>query len=107
MRRLCRDKQCNKCPWKVSTDPRDIPNGYNREKHKNLKSTINSGIESIGEILKIMSCHEEDKGICIGWLVNQLGVGNNLGLRISMLKYDLSCVETFGEQHEHFGDTLK
>lgn len=21
-------KQCEKCPWKVSTDPRKIPNGY-------------------------------------------------------------------------------
>ncbi len=106
-KRLCREKQCAKCPWKLSTDPNDIPNGYSEAKHKNLKKTINSGMRSIGGIQSVMGCHEEDEAHCIGWLVNQLGVGNNLGLRMRMLKHDLSRVEVFGEQHETFEGTLK
>ena len=38
--RLKRVKQCAKCPWKVDTNPNDIPNGYDTEKHKNLSTTI-------------------------------------------------------------------
>jgi hypothetical protein len=56
-----------------------------------------------------MACHEskpEDEMHCIGWLMNQLGPGNNIGLRLQMLEFDLSEVEIFGEQHERFEDTL-
>lgn len=43
---------------------------------------------------------------CIGWIENQLGPGNNIPLRLKMLNYDLSEMETFGDQHERFEDTL-
>lgn len=33
-------RQCKKCPWKVSTDPYDIPNGYCPDKHAKLSSTV-------------------------------------------------------------------
>lgn len=38
--KLKRVRQCGKCPWKVSTDPHDIPHGYCEKKHANLASTI-------------------------------------------------------------------
>ena len=38
--KLVRTKQCAKCPWKVSTDPHDIPGGYCEIKHANLSNTI-------------------------------------------------------------------
>jgi hypothetical protein len=38
--KLKRVKQCAKCPWKVSTDPHDIPNNYSAELHKHLARTI-------------------------------------------------------------------
>lgn len=56
-----------------------------------------------------MACHESKVGKeahCIGWLMNQLGPGSNIGLRIEMLGYDLSNVELVGEQHDCFEDTL-
>lgn len=33
-------RQCAKCPWKKSTDPRTIPNGYSETKHAALAGTI-------------------------------------------------------------------
>lgn len=56
-----------------------------------------------------MACHESkpgDESHCIGWLMQQLGPGNNIGLRIQMMSYDLSAVELDGDQHECFEDTL-
>lgn len=38
--KLKRVRQCKACPWKVSTDPHDIPNGYDVDLHKNLACTI-------------------------------------------------------------------
>ena len=38
--KLKRVRQCEKCPWKVSTDPHDIPNGYSEALHRGLASTI-------------------------------------------------------------------
>ena len=29
-------RQCAKCPWKASTDPHDIPDGYSEEAHAKL-----------------------------------------------------------------------
>ncbi len=108
-KRLRREVQCAKCPWKTSTNPHEIPRGYSEEKHAALKSTIaNPGELRFGGV-RTMACHESAPGAeahCIGWLVNQLGPGNNIPLRLQMLDYDLSRVETEGEQHECFEDTL-
>jgi hypothetical protein len=107
-KKLTRSKQCHKCPWKLSTDPYDIPNGYNPQKHHGLKKTIaDPGALTFNS--RAMACHESPVGeesYCIGWLVHQLGPGNNIGLRLKMLHYDLSDVEIFGPQHQSFEDTL-
>ncbi len=106
---LKRVRQCVKCPWKKSTNPHDIPNGYCEAKHRRLRNTIAvpGEIRLSGGVA--MACHESpvgDESFCVGWLMNQLGPGNNIGLRIKMLKYDLSGIELDGDQHETFEDTL-
>lgn len=108
---LPRTKQCSKCPWKVSTDPFEIPDGYCPTKHANLKETIaEPGEFFFSDTLKIMACHHSngnDKMYCIGYLHNQMGVGNNIGLRMTMSGCsNFKDVKVYGEQHERFEDTL-
>ena len=58
-----------------------------------------------------MSCHYAQDGeqrYCIGWLSNQLGPGNNIGLRIQMMNCEnVGDLELDGPQVERFGDTFK
>lgn len=103
-------RQCKKCPWKVATDPHDIPDGYDEGKHCALKSTIaEPGMLRHGG-LSIMACHETPVGKeapCVGWLVHQLGPGNNLPLRLAVMVGRIDGnVQAIGEQHERFEDTL-
>lgn len=104
-------KQCSKCPWKVTTDPYDIPNGYSSKLHRGLKKTI-AKPEARGMYggLEIMACHETNKGEelpCVGWLVHQMGPGNNIGLRFAVIQKRIDGnVETVGPQHQRFEDTL-
>jgi hypothetical protein len=108
--KLKRTKQCDKCPWRKDVDPHDIPNGYSEDKHCDLKSTIAKPGDLrtlFAREQHVMACHETEKAHCIGWLVNQVGRENNIGLRIKML----SCanrdkITTVGEQHKTFEDTL-
>lgn len=108
--KLARTKQCAKCPWKKGTDPNAIPNGYSVKKHKALKGTVaKPGELRLDGPMHVMACHDSEVGNeshCIGWLVNQLTIGNNIGLRFRMMDYDLSGIELDGEQHERFKDTL-
>jgi hypothetical protein len=110
--RLKRLRQCEKCPWKASTNPYDIPNGYDVEKHRALVGTVakDGAIPLAATGLKVMACHEHPPGAeahCVGWLMNQLGPGNNIGLRIAMLGCeDLRSVRLDGPQHRTFEDTL-
>ncbi len=56
-----------------------------------------------------MACHESSDGNespCVGWLHNQLGVGNNIPLRIWAMKEKIGKLTLIGEQHETFEDTL-
>lgn len=103
-------KQCAKCPWRVDVDPNDIPNGYCPNKHAALTKTIKSGPASIGGSLHLMACHETKTGKelpCVGWLANQLGPGNNLGLRLAVIGGRIDAdFELVGEQHERLEDTL-
>lgn len=107
--KLKRVRQCEKCPWKVDTDPYDIPNGYSAELHRGLSGTIAEpgSLRSTGHA---MACHEhptEDQVHCIGWLVNQLGIGNNIPLRMQMISCENAhAIQVDGEQHERFEDTL-
>ncbi len=103
--------QCKACPWRVDVVPeKDIPNGYCEMKHKDLKNTIADGTGSLrpGPI-RAMACHETKPGkdlMCVGWLANQLGPGNNIALRMRALAGDLPSYTLVGEQHETFKDTL-
>jgi len=105
-------KQCAKCPWKVSTDPYEIPNGYCVSRHVGLQKTIADpgSLHGLGGAIRMMACHECTIGAelpCVGWLANQLGPGNNIALRIRcMWDSELADFETVGEQHPRFEDTL-
>ncbi len=105
--KLKRVHQCEKCPWRVEVDPHDIPNGYCEVKHRALEKTIaRPGSLNFGQTTA-MACHETDDAHCIGWLVNQLGPGNNIGLRIRMISCENArSIKLRGEQHETFEDTL-
>lgn len=104
-------KQCSACPWKKSTDPNEIPNGYCATKHAELSSTIaDPGNIQVSDGLRMMACHETSVGAekpCVGWLVHQLGVGNNIGLRLAIIRGRVDAnVRTVGPQHERFESTL-
>jgi hypothetical protein len=110
MKKVKPRKQCAKCPWKVDTDPFQIPNGYCETRHANLSGTIAKPGTFMPGALRLMACHETKPGKelpCIGYLANQLGEGNNLGLRLAVIggKVDANF-ELDGEQHECFEDTL-
>lgn len=96
--------QCAKCPWRVDVDPFDIPNGYNVDLHRGLAETI-AEPGSLRATGRVMSCHEHDaaeEAHCVGWLVNQLGEGNNLALRIQML-WRCYISRTHGEGRAAYG----
>lgn len=105
--KLKRTVQCEKCPWRVETDPYDIPNGYDPEKHAALESTIaEPGRLSFGN-MHAMACHETQDAHCIGWLAHQAGPGNNIGLRLRLFSCEnAGNVRLRGEQHACFEDTL-
>lgn len=108
--RLKRTHQCKKCPWRIDVDPRDIPNGYSKVKHRALENTIarpDQMLSSLNRRLHVMACHETHDAHCIGWLVNQLGPGNNIALRMRMRTCEnAQQIKLRGEQHETFEDTL-
>lgn len=109
---LRRTRQCAHCPWRMATDPHDIPNGYTEEQHAALAATIApqdmlEQLASLDEPLRVMACHERHEDHCVGWLVNQLGPGNNLALRLRMR----TCtngdrLRLRGAQHATFAETL-
>jgi hypothetical protein len=104
--KLKRTTQCEKCPWRVDVDPFDIPNGYDPEKHAALIKTI-AAPGSLRDTGRAMACHETDEAHCIGWLMNQIGPGNNIPLRIRMMSCEnANKIRLRGEQHETFEDTL-
>ena len=108
--KLKRTAQCVKCPWRVEVDPNEIPDGYSQDKHRALACTIAKPAdlaEAFGTALPAMACHETEDAHCLGWLVNQLGPGNNIRLRISMMSCENGkAIRLRGEQHECFEDTL-
>jgi hypothetical protein len=109
--RLKRTRQCKKCPWRVDVDPHDIPNGYCENKHRQLASTIADGNDLIGQLrrpeIKVMACHETKDAHCVGWMMNQLGPGNNIVLRLKMRSCEnAGQIKLIGEQHASFEDTL-
>lgn len=101
-------RQCAKCPWKVSTNPHDIPRGYSVEKHEALRKTIATDplASILSKELHVMSCHDVHSLPCVGWLDNQLGPGNNLGLRVAYRQGKFGPFKTVGKQHPNFDATL-
>lgn len=99
MRRI---KQCKACPWKKSTVPdRDIPGGYDAKKHRALIACQPQGL--LETKIRAMACHDSKLGAeypCVGWLVNQLGPGNNIGLRMQAMDGRFGELITEGEQYE-------
>ncbi len=105
-----RNTQCKACPWRKGVKPaEDIPGGYCEIKHRNLKDTIATpGLVQLGP-MRMMACHESPVGAeqpCVGWLINQLGPGNNIGLRMLAMDGRFKNVRTDGPQHRRFEDTL-
>jgi hypothetical protein len=107
--KLKRTHQCEKCPWRVEVDPHEIPNGYSEDDHRALADTI-SEPGSLRPTGRAFACHEHDNADevhCIGWLMNQLGPGNNLPLRMQMIRCEnAGAIRLRGEQHPTFEDTL-
>ena len=108
---LKRIHQCAKCPWKVSTNPYDIPDWYSEEKHKELKKTIAKDLSyTIPDVMHLMACHhstDTEKEHCVGWLNNQLGEGNNIPLRLLMMGCEnINEITVYGKQHRTFEETL-
>ena len=103
-------RQCRTCPWRVDCDPgADIPNGYSRDLHAALSGTIAKEGEVRLDEIRAMACHYSEPGrefYCAGWLHNQLGVGNNIGLRIQQIRDRVPVPIVEGAQHERFEDTL-
>jgi hypothetical protein len=104
-------KQCKTCPWRKDADPFDIPNGYSVELHEKLRGTIAKPGDVCGmrDDRHIMACHYSEPGkefACAGWLHHQLGVGNNIWLRLALMNGSMPLPEIDGEQHETFEDTL-
>lgn len=105
-------RQCAKCPWRVTTNPREIPDGYDEGLHRGLSRTIAepASLAGLGAPLQVMACHETPQGAekpCVGWLVHQLGPGNNLVLRMRVAAGAIDAdVETVGEQHACLENTL-
>jgi hypothetical protein len=104
--------QCAKCPWKLSTDPHAIPDGYCIGRHQRLKETIAEpgSLPAPSGVLRIMACHESTPGEetpCAGWVWHQLGPGNNLALRLAALAGRIDGdVRVSGPQHDTFENTL-
>jgi hypothetical protein len=107
--KLKRTAQCAKCPWRVDVDPRDIPGGYCETKHAELASTIATpgDFGSAFGVLRVMACHETGGAHCVGWVHNQAGEGNNIGLRLRLSSCtNVDRLRLRGEQHPTFKDTL-
>jgi hypothetical protein len=110
--KLKRTRQCEHCPWRVETNPYDIPHGYDVEKHRALEHTIATpgdltALFDPTRPLAVMACHETDHAMCLGWLIHQLGDGNNIPLRLRMRGCtNVDTVRLRGAQHATFADTL-
>ncbi len=103
-------RQCATCPWKITAVPdRDIPHGYRVDLHASLRRTIQSGLDSLRSCGTSMACHYSKLGeefACAGWLYNQLGVGNNIRVRLAVATGRMPVPEVNGDQHESFAATL-
>lgn len=107
--RLARTTQCKQCPWRKDAELSKIP-GYERDAHQKLGTSTIAEPGCFGCVTKAMACHESPPGAeqhCVGWLMNQLGPGNNIGLRMWMRLCENSKeLRTIGPQYGTFEETL-
>lgn len=102
--------QCRKCPWRLDVNSGDIPVGFNYEVHRRLGETVRHTATPLGNDvpLHMMACHETAEGTCdekpcVGWLVHQLGPGNNIRLRLQAMRDDsFADVKCVGRQRSSF-----
>lgn len=97
-------KQCKTCPWRVAVDPaRDVPD-YDEGIYERMRATLRTGLDSMFEKSRVvMECHNGRPGAdraCAGWLHHQLGIGNNIGVRMSIATGRLPMPRVVGDQHE-------
>ena len=108
--KLARTRQCDNCPWLKGSSTQSIPN-YSESQHHNLRDTIATDTRIETGDLRVMSCHksqEPNNAHCIGWLHNQLGVGNNIGLRLMAMRcQNINEIALAGDQVDLFDDTFK
>lgn len=111
--KLERPKQCATCPWKKGATVANIPD-YDLDHHLSLQNTIADPEASFKPSdcnrLRVMACHysTSDRDLhCIGWLHNQLTVGNNVALRIHAAScQNIGSMTLDGEQKDAFEDTF-
>lgn len=103
-----RKKQCAKCPWKKSTNcATDIP-GYKWAMEKELIKCQAPGLQGLRGT-RVMACHESKEPrqyACVGWLVNQLGPGNNIALRLKAMDGRFAGLKVVGEQYESLEEMI-
>lgn len=108
--RLKRTSQCAHCPWIKGVDPHSIPNGYSEDRHRDLRSTIANPSDPLSTLAGqqvVMACHELEDAHCVGWVANQVGRGNNIGLRLRLMRCEnAGQIRLRGAQHQRFEDTL-
>lgn len=98
-------KQCESCPWRVDVKPsRDVPN-FGPGIYDRMQASLRTGLESMAEKTRlVMECHNGKRGAnrpCAGWLHHQIGVGNNLGVRLAVMTGRSPVPKIDGEQHEN------
>lgn len=83
--------------------------GYDRKKHEALADSIATPGSLVGA-KTTMACHgsaEDAPTVCVGWLHNQLGPGNNLGLRLRAIREpELGDYTLAGKQRASFAETF-
>jgi hypothetical protein len=103
--------QCKTCPWRKGASVSAIPR-YKREKHEALADTIAApgSLAGLGRGIKAFACHyspDDAPVACVGWVHNQLTVGNNLALRLAaILDPEVANVRVEGPQRERFEETF-
>lgn len=95
-------KQCASCPWKRSVNPDSLPGGYGHVDREAVARASIGDTVSLRREAPRMGCHVVRPGPvlpCVGWLVQQLGPGNNLALRMDVMVGRVDGnVETVGPQ---------
>lgn len=82
---------------------RDVPD-YDPGIYDRMRASLRTGIETVTAATHlIMECHNGKRGAnrpCAGWLHHQIGIGNNLGMRLKVMTGRLPVPKISGDQHE-------